>query len=140
MKHIFTKYYQNTNSSTKTSLDLGRTIMELLGECALAQGQQDAEEFFTILTQLIDTPLPAKGSISVNKEDDNLTVTEAKDWPDQKILKQLLYKFPDKKLHVIYYLFGVINKEIIQEIKDAAEYALDSPFPEDEELFTNVYL
>ena len=34
----------------------------------------------------------------------------------------------------------VINKEIIQEIKDAAEYALDSPFPEDEELFTNVYL
>ena len=34
----------------------------------------------------------------------------------------------------------VINKEIIQEIKDAAEYALESPFPENEELFTNVYL
>ena len=34
----------------------------------------------------------------------------------------------------------VINKEIIQEIKDAAQYALESPFPENEELFTNVYL
>ena len=33
-----------------------------------------------------------------------------------------------------------INKEIIQEIKDAAEYALESPFPENEELFTNVYI
>ena len=28
----------------------------------------------------------------------------------------------------------------IQEIKDAAQYAIDSPFPEDKELFTNVYL
>jgi pyruvate dehydrogenase E1 component alpha subunit len=34
----------------------------------------------------------------------------------------------------------VINREIIQEIKDAAEYALESPFPENAELFTNVYL
>jgi pyruvate dehydrogenase E1 component alpha subunit len=34
----------------------------------------------------------------------------------------------------------IINKEIIQEIKDAAEYALESPFPENAELFTNVYL
>ncbi len=34
----------------------------------------------------------------------------------------------------------VINKEIIQEIKDAAEYALESSFPENAELFTNVYL
>jgi len=34
----------------------------------------------------------------------------------------------------------VINKEMIQEIKDAAEYALESPFPENDELFTNVYL
>ena len=33
-----------------------------------------------------------------------------------------------------------INKKIIQEIKEAAEYALDSPFPEDQDLFTNVYL
>jgi pyruvate dehydrogenase E1 component alpha subunit len=33
-----------------------------------------------------------------------------------------------------------INKKIIQEIKDAAKYALDSPFPEDKELFTDVYL
>ena len=29
---------------------------------------------------------------------------------------------------------------MIQEIKDAAEYALESPFPENDELFTNVYL
>jgi len=33
-----------------------------------------------------------------------------------------------------------INKKIIQEIKEAAEYALDSPFPEEQDLFTNVYL
>ena len=32
-----------------------------------------------------------------------------------------------------------INKKIIQEIKDAAEYALSSPFPKSAELFTNVY-
>ena len=33
-----------------------------------------------------------------------------------------------------------INKQIIQEIKDAAEYALESPFPVNNDLFTNVYL
>ena len=33
-----------------------------------------------------------------------------------------------------------INSEIVQEIKDAAQYAIDSPFPEEKELFTNVYL
>ena len=33
-----------------------------------------------------------------------------------------------------------INKKIIQQIKDAAEYALDSPFPTEEDLYTNVYL
>ena len=33
-----------------------------------------------------------------------------------------------------------INKQIIQEIKEAAEYALESPFPAKDELFTNVYL
>ena len=30
--------------------------------------------------------------------------------------------------------------ELIQEIKDAAKYAIDSPFPEEKELFTNVYI
>ena len=33
-----------------------------------------------------------------------------------------------------------INKDIINEIKSAAEFALDSPFPVDEDLYTNVYL
>ena len=33
-----------------------------------------------------------------------------------------------------------INKKIIQEIKDAAEYALESPFPLIHDLYTNVYL
>ena len=33
-----------------------------------------------------------------------------------------------------------INKDIIQEIKDAAEFALDSPYPSNDELYTNVYL
>ena len=33
-----------------------------------------------------------------------------------------------------------INKKIIQEIKDAASYALESPYPTDKDLFTNVYI
>ena len=33
-----------------------------------------------------------------------------------------------------------INKKIIQEIKDAAEFALSSPFPDEEALYTDVYL
>ena len=33
-----------------------------------------------------------------------------------------------------------INRDIIQEIKEAAEFALDSPFPLDEDLYTNVYI
>ena len=33
-----------------------------------------------------------------------------------------------------------INKNMIQEIKDAAEFALESPFPSDKELYTDVYL
>jgi pyruvate dehydrogenase E1 component alpha subunit len=33
-----------------------------------------------------------------------------------------------------------VNKEIIKEIKNAAEYALESPFPEAKDLFTDVYL
>jgi pyruvate dehydrogenase E1 component alpha subunit len=49
----------------------------------------------------------------------------------QEILKK---KFASKKD------LEAINKEIIQEIKDAAEYALESPFPENRELFTNVYI
>ena len=49
----------------------------------------------------------------------------------QKILKKKIASKKDLE---------IINKEIIKEIKDAAEYALESPFPENEELFTNVYL
>ena len=33
-----------------------------------------------------------------------------------------------------------INKEVIKKIKNAAEYALESPFPNKEELFTDVYI
>ena len=33
-----------------------------------------------------------------------------------------------------------INKNIIKEIKEAAEFAQQSPFPEDKELYTDVYL
>ena len=33
-----------------------------------------------------------------------------------------------------------INKEIIQKIKNAADFALDSPFPNEEDLYTDVYL
>ena len=34
----------------------------------------------------------------------------------------------------------LINKNIISEIKEAADYALESPYPESSELYTNVYL
>jgi pyruvate dehydrogenase E1 component alpha subunit len=33
-----------------------------------------------------------------------------------------------------------INKQIINDIKEAAEYALESPYPDKSELFTDVYL
>ncbi len=33
-----------------------------------------------------------------------------------------------------------INKKIIEEIKDAAEFALESPYPEEKELYTDVYV
>ena len=33
-----------------------------------------------------------------------------------------------------------INKQIIKDIKEAAEYALESPYPDKSELFTDVYL
>ena len=33
-----------------------------------------------------------------------------------------------------------INKEIIQDIKGAAEYALESPFPHDDDLYSDVYI
>ena len=33
-----------------------------------------------------------------------------------------------------------INKEIIEEIKSAANFALDSKFPSSEELYTDVYI
>ena len=35
---------------------------------------------------------------------------------------------------------GKIGQLLVQEIKDAAQYAIESPFPEEKELFTNVYL
>ena len=33
-----------------------------------------------------------------------------------------------------------INKEIIDEIKNAADYALNSQYPKDSELYTDVYI
>jgi len=33
-----------------------------------------------------------------------------------------------------------INKDTIKEVKNAAEFALDSPYPSSEELYTNVYI
>ena len=33
-----------------------------------------------------------------------------------------------------------INKEIISEVKEAVEFALESPFPSSEDLYTNVYI
>ena len=33
-----------------------------------------------------------------------------------------------------------INEKIIEEIKDAAKFALESPFPDIDQLYTNVYL
>ena len=55
--------------------------------------------------------------------------------PIELVSKEILKKkiFSKKEL-------DNINKKIIREIKDAAEYALESPFPDEKELFTNVYL
>ena len=33
-----------------------------------------------------------------------------------------------------------INKDTLEEIKNAAEFATNSPFPKDSELYTDVYL
>ena len=33
-----------------------------------------------------------------------------------------------------------INKEILDEIKNAADYALNSQYPKDSELYTDVYI
>mgnify|MGYP005725452367 FL=1 len=33
-----------------------------------------------------------------------------------------------------------INKDTLEEIKNAAEFATNSPFPEDSELYTDVYI
>ena len=41
--------------------------------------------------------------------------------------------FSEKKLEKI-------NKEVIKKIKDAAEYALESPFPNNKDLYTDVYI
>jgi len=35
---------------------------------------------------------------------------------------------------------GKLNKEIIEEIKSAADFALESNFPSSEELYTDVYI
>jgi len=55
--------------------------------------------------------------------------------PIELVSKDILKKkiFSSKELEDI-------NKKIIKEIKEAAEYALESPFPDESELFTNVYL
>ena len=47
----------------------------------------------------------------------------------------------NKNISIIYRNYQTKhNYKIIKEIKDAAQYAIDSPFPEEKELFTNVYL
>ena len=55
--------------------------------------------------------------------------------PIEIVSKEILKKkiFSKKELEDI-------NKKMIKEIKDAAEYALESPYPDESELFTNVYL
>ena len=55
--------------------------------------------------------------------------------PIEIVSKEILKKkiFSQKEL-------DSINKKIIQEIKDAADFALNSPYPKDTELFTNVYI
>ena len=63
----------------------------------------------------------------LNKKDDDSKTKKNKDNVNEKLdVDSLNYENKDK--------------EIVQEIKDAAQYAIDSPFPEEKELFTNVYL
>ena len=52
----------------------------------------------------------------------------------------LVYKQILKKKILTEKQLEKINTDIIEEIKQAAKYALDSPFPPDDDLFTNVYI
>ena len=45
-----------------------------------------------------------------------------------------------KKKIVSEKLLDKINKDTIEKVKEAANYALSAPFPEDKELYTNVYI
>jgi len=45
-----------------------------------------------------------------------------------------------KKKIVSKKILEKINKRVINDIKDAAQFALESPFPDKSELYTNVYL
>ena len=52
----------------------------------------------------------------------------------------LSLRLAEQKAHKVAAELEKINKEIIEEIKSAAEFALESNFPSSEELFTDVYI
>jgi len=67
----------------------------------------------------------SKNELEIYKSNDPIEIVS------KEILKRKI--ITKKKL-------DTINKEMIQNMKDAAEYALSSPFPSEEELYTNVYI
>ena len=67
----------------------------------------------------------SKNELEIYKSNDPIEIVS------KEILKRKI--ITKKKL-------DTINKEMIQNMKDAAEYALSSPYPSEEELYTNVYI
>ena len=72
---------------------------------------------------------PAK--YRTKKELDNYKSKDPIEIAHEEILKKKIVR--EKELEKI-------NKEVIKKIKDAAEYALESPFPNNKDLYTDVYI
>lgn len=67
----------------------------------------------------------SKEELNSYKENDPIKIVE------DQILKEKLFSNKDLEK---------INNKIIQEIKEAAKFALESPFPQEADLFTDVYI
>ena len=80
---------------------------------------------FYIITDLYDQSCKAIDNIAKEKTKDPIQIAH------DEILKQ---KISNKKN------LEKINTEVINKIKEAAEYALESPFPKDEDLYKDVYI
>ena len=98
-----------------------------------------------------------EANIPVNKAiaiigDPNEKVEVKKEAPVEKVIKEkkieknIETKNENNKAEILKKKIATndeiekINKDILEEIKNAAEFATNSPFPKDSELYTDVYL